>query len=386
MGANGRNRRSGSGVDYRVSCRRNMGSDCGRAETSISRAPDHQHDHAQFHSDSSRVVSGAWPAAGTDPYLPPDGIVSHRCDSSGDPSRNSTSPWVHTGCHARCRSCLVFSLDSGWFPHTGDGSLAARSMERWRHRRRSHFIRRLSDEWRSCRARGCIRSDRRDIRPLREHLTRIRIHSDRGCVDSGSQPHRYCCFGSFLRCPGDECNRAAAGALDPGIHRIDHRVSPDTRRADIRGSAGTQPGGNADNGAMSALESFLEGTVRTATPLAYAAVGETIAERAGMINIGLEGAIIAGAFGGFVAAGSGSVWLGFVGAGLAGMMMAAVFALFTIRIRADQIITGTAISMLGLGLTATLYRQVYGAGGAALSIPTMGIIEIPLLARIPVVG
>ncbi len=137
---------------------------------------------------------------------------------------------------------------------------------------------------------------------------------------------------------------------------------------------------------MSALESFLEGTVRTATPLAYAAVGETIAERAGMINIGLEGAIIAGAFGGFVAAGSGSVYLGFVGAGLAGMMMAAVFAVFTIRIRADQIITGTAISMLGLGLTATLYRQVYGAGGAALSIPTMGIIEIPLLARIPVVG
>jgi simple sugar transport system permease protein len=137
---------------------------------------------------------------------------------------------------------------------------------------------------------------------------------------------------------------------------------------------------------MSALESFLEGTVRTATPLAFAALGETVAERAGVINIGLEGAIIAGAVGGFVAAGSGSVWLGFAGAGLAGIFVSAVFAFFAIRIRADQIITGTAISLLGLGVTATLYRQIYGAAGAALSIPTMGITRVPLLSSIPVVG
>lgn len=137
---------------------------------------------------------------------------------------------------------------------------------------------------------------------------------------------------------------------------------------------------------MSALESFLEGTVRTATPLAFAALGETVAERAGVINIGLEGAIIAGAFGGFVAAGSGSVWLGFAGAALAGMFVSALFAFFAIRIRADQIITGTAISLLGLGVTATLYRQMYGTAGAALSIPTMGITRVPLLSSIPIVG
>lgn len=137
---------------------------------------------------------------------------------------------------------------------------------------------------------------------------------------------------------------------------------------------------------MSTFETFLEGTIRTATPLTFAAVGETVAERAGMINIGLEGAIIAGALGGFVAAGSGSVWLGFAGAGMAGMFMATVFAYFTIHIRADQIITGTAISMLGLGLTATLYRQLYQEGGAALSIPTMGVTEVPWLVAIPFVG
>jgi ABC-type uncharacterized transport system permease subunit len=137
---------------------------------------------------------------------------------------------------------------------------------------------------------------------------------------------------------------------------------------------------------MSALETFLEGTVRTATPLAFAALGETVAERSGVINIGLEGAIIAGAFGGFVAAGSGSIWLGFVGAALAGVIVSAAFAFFAIRIRADQIITGTAISLLSLGLTATLYRQLYGVTGAALSTPTMGVTSVPVVSSIPVVG
>jgi general nucleoside transport system permease protein len=137
---------------------------------------------------------------------------------------------------------------------------------------------------------------------------------------------------------------------------------------------------------MSALETFLEGTVRTATPLAFAALGETVVERSGVINIGLEGAIIAGAFGGFVAAGYGSTWLGFGGAMLAGIAIAAVFAFFAVHIRADQIITGTAVSLLGLGVTATLYRQIYGATGAGLSIPTMGVRELPGLSSIPVFG
>ena len=137
---------------------------------------------------------------------------------------------------------------------------------------------------------------------------------------------------------------------------------------------------------MNAIETFLEGTVRTATPLGFAALGETVVERSGVINIGLEGVIIAGAFGGFVAAGSGSTWIGFAGAMIAGITVAAAFALLAIHIRADQIITGTAISLLGLGVTATLYRQLYGATGAGLSIPTMGVTAIPVLSSIPVIG
>ncbi len=108
---------------------------------------------------------------------------------------------------------------------------------------------------------------------------------------------------------------------------------------------------------MSALDigtGFLEATVRTATPLALAALGECISERAGVINIGLEGAIIAGALGGTVAAGVIGVGGGFAVGALAGVAVAALFALFTIGFKADQIITGTAITMFALGLTGTL--------------------------------
>jgi simple sugar transport system permease protein len=131
---------------------------------------------------------------------------------------------------------------------------------------------------------------------------------------------------------------------------------------------------------------FLEATVRTATPLALAALGECISERAGVINIGLEGAIIAGALGGTVAAASLGVAGGFVVGALAGVLIAAIFAFFTVRLRADQIITGTAITLFSLGLTGTLYRSLFGASGVALSTPTAGPLVIPGLASLPLVG
>jgi ABC-type uncharacterized transport system permease subunit len=131
---------------------------------------------------------------------------------------------------------------------------------------------------------------------------------------------------------------------------------------------------------------FLEAGVRTATPLAYAALGELVVERAGVINIGLEGAIIGGAFGALVFAGAGGVSLGFAGAALAGILVAALFALFVVTLRTDQIITGTAMSMLGLGLTGTLYRTMYGSAGASLHTPTIAPAPVPGLSTIPVIG
>ena len=137
---------------------------------------------------------------------------------------------------------------------------------------------------------------------------------------------------------------------------------------------------------LAVASGFLEATVRWATPLAFAALGECVSERAGVINIGLEGAIICGALGATVVAGVAGVGAGFVAGALAGVLVAMLFALFAVWMRADQIITGTAITMLSLGLTGTLYASYFGANGAALSTPTMAALPIPLLSQIPWVG
>jgi len=135
-----------------------------------------------------------------------------------------------------------------------------------------------------------------------------------------------------------------------------------------------------------AATAFLEATVRTATPLALAAVGEVVVERAGIINIGLEGVILAGAFGALLGATHGGIAGGFAASIVAGVLVAAVFAVFAVLLAADQIITGTAVTLLAVGLTGTLYRVGFGAHGAALSIPTIGSRAIPILESIPIFG
>jgi len=134
------------------------------------------------------------------------------------------------------------------------------------------------------------------------------------------------------------------------------------------------------------VEPFLAATVRTATPLLLAALGELLVERAGMINIGLEGAILVGAFSSLVGATAGGVATGFAGAVLGGVLVAALFALFVIWLKADQIITGTALTIFCLGATGTLYHTLYGSSGAALAIPTSVPAPIPLVSTIPVIG
>jgi simple sugar transport system permease protein len=137
---------------------------------------------------------------------------------------------------------------------------------------------------------------------------------------------------------------------------------------------------------MESTTIFLEATIRMATPLLLAALGETLTERAGVINIGLEGVVLCGAFGALVGAGAAGLPGGYAAAALGGLAAAAVFAVFAVLMRADQIITGTAVTLLSLGATGTLYRAMYGASGAALSIPTSASLPVPVLSAIPVVG
>lgn len=133
---------------------------------------------------------------------------------------------------------------------------------------------------------------------------------------------------------------------------------------------------------MNELTPLLEAAIRTATPLLIAAIGEAVSERAGAINIGLEGCIIAGAYAAYVL--GGSPVTGYGGAMLAGAAIGVVFAVFAVVLRKDQIIVGTALTMLGLGVTGTLFRA-RDAGLTAL-VDTDAALRVPILSSIPVVG
>jgi len=134
------------------------------------------------------------------------------------------------------------------------------------------------------------------------------------------------------------------------------------------------------------LGGFLAAAVRVATPLLLAATGETVTERAGVINLGLEGMMLAGALAATLGASAAGPWTGLAVAVLAGMLLAAGFAAIAIGARADQIIAGTALTLGAVGLTGTIYRQAYGTAGAGLALPTLAPVPIPLLSRIPVLG
>jgi general nucleoside transport system permease protein len=132
---------------------------------------------------------------------------------------------------------------------------------------------------------------------------------------------------------------------------------------------------------------FLEASVRLGAPLALAAMGETITERSGVINIGLEGSLIAGALGGALGAlAFGAAGPGVLAGAAAGLAVAAVFGALSVGLGTDQIITGTAVTLGGLGLTGAIYQARFGATGTALTLPTLAPARVPVLADVPWVG
>ncbi|HRP06923.1 MAG TPA: ABC transporter permease [Gemmatimonadales bacterium] len=102
------------------------------------------------------------------------------------------------------------------------------------------------------------------------------------------------------------------------------------------------------------LLAFGAATVRVATPLALAALGEMISERGGVLNLGIEGAMLGGAFGAAWGAASGGALTGVAVGALAGLVVGAVFGLVAVIGRADQIIAGTAVTMAAIGITGML--------------------------------
>jgi ABC-type uncharacterized transport system permease subunit len=130
----------------------------------------------------------------------------------------------------------------------------------------------------------------------------------------------------------------------------------------------------------------LVAAVGIATPLALAAAGETITERSGIVNLGIEGAMLFGALGGAIGATLAGPVAGLGIGVLAGTLVAALFVAVAIWAGADQIITGTAVTLVCVGLTGTIYRQFYGPAGVGLSLETFVPRPIPLLSELPVLG
>jgi len=118
------------------------------------------------------------------------------------------------------------------------------------------------------------------------------------------------------------------------------------------------------------LSSVLASTLRVSTPLVFAAMGGMFSERAGVINIALEGMMLMGAFGAAVGTlVTHSPWAGSVCGMAAGLAMAAFYGACVIRFRANQIVAGTAVNMLALGLTPFLCKILYGVTGSTPAIP-----------------
>ncbi|MCA1631933.1 MAG: ABC transporter permease [Acidobacteria bacterium] len=125
------------------------------------------------------------------------------------------------------------------------------------------------------------------------------------------------------------------------------------------------------------VDAFLASTIRLATPLLLAALGGLFSERAGVINIALEGLMLAGAF---TAAAmthySGSPWIGLLAGIGAGVAVAALHAVASIRYRADQVVSGTAINILMLGVPAMLSGAFFLSSGATPQIPKENLIPL----------
>jgi simple sugar transport system permease protein len=137
---------------------------------------------------------------------------------------------------------------------------------------------------------------------------------------------------------------------------------------------------------MDVLPGFLEAVIRATLPLALAALGEMLSERAGFVNVGLEGAMIGGALAATVVATLTGTTAGYVAGTVAGAAIGALLAAFAIGLRTNQVLTGTAVTAGALGVTALLSHASFGTMGAALSVPMSAPVALPLLSGIPLVG
>ncbi|MEW6232430.1 MAG: ABC transporter permease [Chloroflexota bacterium] len=128
---------------------------------------------------------------------------------------------------------------------------------------------------------------------------------------------------------------------------------------------------------------ILAGAIRAGTPLLFATLGEIFAERAGVLNLGVEGMMIMGALSGFmVTVRTGNAWTGLLAAILVGGAIGLIHAVLAITLRANQVVSGLALTIFGTGLSSFLGQKLVGVPAP----DTFGVVRIPVLGDLPVLG
>ena len=129
---------------------------------------------------------------------------------------------------------------------------------------------------------------------------------------------------------------------------------------------------------------ILASAIRLATPYLYAAIGETIGQTSGVLNLGVEGIMLVSGYAAFfVVLMTGNLWLGLLAAILVGILMGLLMSVISVTLKAEQGISGIGLYMFGLGLSSLLFKVTVGTVKTVSGFPP---INIPLLSQIPVIG
>jgi ABC-type uncharacterized transport system permease subunit len=135
------------------------------------------------------------------------------------------------------------------------------------------------------------------------------------------------------------------------------------------------------------ISGLIGATMRMATPIIYATLGEILAERAGVLNLGIEGIMLMGAMTGFLFTFStGSVWLGVFAAACVGMLLGLLMAWLSVHLGLSQHVSGLGITLFATGLAMFIYRLHFGSPTVPPIIEPFKQVTLPLLSKIPLIG
>jgi simple sugar transport system permease protein len=135
---------------------------------------------------------------------------------------------------------------------------------------------------------------------------------------------------------------------------------------------------------VTVLVGILASGIRLATPYLYASIGETFGQRSGVLNLGVDGIMLLGAFTGYYAVlKTDNVWLGLLAGAIVGLILGLASAVIAVTLKAEQGISGIGVYLFGLGMSDLLFQKLVGT---PIPIPTFPQVDIPLLSDIPYIG